>query len=946
MLDSKSLLRWKTTILPVVVATLVVATGGAHTALGQSAWYQGFEGPRPSWFERASNCQYRIEFHQRVRTESHTGNASEQLRIAGQGGTHIYIAHDVGRPLIIDELMPSVWVKSDRPGIQFLARVVLPRSTDPRTGDALTTLVYGNSYSTPGRWQQLRLENVPQELTRSVRVLRSQIPSHIDPREAYLGEVLLNVYGGPGITNVWIDDLDVGGYVGRLPPSGGPSEPAMVRPNEPYAARAAAASTVAQGSGSGTPGSIGSAEVPARRVELVGSVLTVDGHPLFVRAIAYRGESLAHLAELGFNAVWLGGQPSDEMLREANRLKLWLICPPPVPRPTADEEPREESPVDEVPAEIDPRYDPVIAWDLGSDLAGDDVAATGAWARRVRRADRRGARPMICRPRTNLRAYSRYTDLLLIGRSPLATSLELNDYGTWIRERPRLARPGTPIWTTIQTQPAETLMRQWDTAGRGLSLPPIIESEQIRLLLHTAIASGSRGLLFDSSSSLDGTDADTRHRAAALELFNLELELVKPWLAAGHVITTVRANDPEIVGAVLGIDRARLLIPIWAGPAAQVVPGQAASRQITFVVPGVPESNNAYLLTPGSLKPIRHKRVTGGVQVTLDDFSLSSRVVLTQDPLIISSLTKRAARIARRAAELQRQLAGWKLNLVQQVDSRLTAAGSAAPSQTGLMSASQKELQWCDGFLASSDFSEAYLAAHRAMRPLRTMQRSSWLAAVGSLGSPVASPATVCFTTLPWHRALIDRFARSTASPNQLVGGEFESLETMLASGWQHFQHASENWRTKAELSPVAARSGELGLRLFAQSDREESQQGLVETPPVWITTPPITVAAGSWIRIHAWVQVPEPITGSVDGLMIVDSITGEPLSERIGETTGWQPVTLYRFCHETAPIGVSFALSGVGEAWLDDVSIEILQPSAPASSPPPATPPVPPAGR
>ncbi len=918
-----------------LAALAAVAAVGVRQAAAQSPWYEGFEGPRPSWNDRGGNCRYRVESHRRVRDQSHTGQACEYIQLAGQGGTHVYFGHEVGRPLVIDELLPSVWVKSDRSGIQLIARVALPRSTDPRTGKPLTTLVYGSSYSSPGQWQQLRLENVPEGLTRSVRVVRSQMASPVDPREAYVEEVLLNVYGGPGVTNVWIDDLDVGGYVGRLPPR-----------NDRFQADGrgwrASSGNPAAGRGPHRPeAGVGStpreaSEAAPRRVELLGSVLTADGHPLFVRAIGYRGESVKHLAELGFNAIWLGGPPSDEMLQEARRLKLWLVCPPPVSRPSPEEVRAGDAHRDESTPSIDARFEPVIAWDAGSGLTGADVAATRAWVRRIRRADRRATRPIVCRPRAELRAYSRYVDLLLIGRLPLATSLELNDYGTWLRGRPRLARPGTPIWTIVQTQPAESIRRQWDTAGRGLSLPPMLQSEQIRLLLHTAVASGSRGLLFDSSSPLDATDATTRHRAAALELLNLELELIEPWLSSGHLVTTVRASDPEVVGAVLAIDRARLLIPIWVGPGAQLVPGQSTGKRVSFVVPGVPESNNAYLLTPGRLSPLKHKRVTGGVQVTLEEFSLSSRVLLTQEPLVISSLTKRAARIARRAAELQRQLAAWKLHLVQEVDSQLLAAGAAAADQTGMLSASQQSLESCDRALASGDLAGAYANAQRAMRPLRAMQRRSWLAAVEALGSPVASPATVCFTTLPWHHRLIGRFSRSGPSENQVACGDLEDLQMMLRTGWQHFQHASETWETKAELSPVAARSGELGLRLVARAADDKAQAGLVETPPVWITTPPVSLAAGTWIRIHAQVQVPEPITGSVDGLMIVDSITGEAMAERIGETTAWQPVTMYRVVPESGPVTVSFALSGMGEAWIDNVSIQVLRPGVGS---PPATP-------
>ncbi len=89
-------------------------------------------------------------------------------------------------------------------------------------------------------------------------------------------------------------------------------------------------------------------------------------------------------------------------------------------------------------------------------------------------------------------------------------------------------------------------------------------------------------------------------------------------------------------------------------------------------------------------------------------------------------------------------------------------------------------------------------------------------------------------------------------------------------------------------------------------------------------------------IRIQGWVQVPAPIQGTVDGLLIVDSLGGEPLAERIQKTNNWQAFTLYRVAPQSGPMSVTVALCGLGEARLDDLTIEPLAafPSPPASVP------------
>ncbi len=128
-------------------------------------------------------------------------------------------------------------------------------------------------------------------------------------------------------------------------------------------------------------------------------------------------------------------------------LGLWLICPPPgSPGPG-----QAAAPV----ATIDGRYDRVLAWDLGHGLGSEEFVATTQRVQQLRLADSDAQRPLVCRPVSALRDYSRQVDMLLVGRSPLGTSLELSEYAAWIGSRGRLARPGTPLWSTVQTQAGE-----------------------------------------------------------------------------------------------------------------------------------------------------------------------------------------------------------------------------------------------------------------------------------------------------------------------------------------------------------------------------------------------------------------------------------------------------------------------------------------------------------
>ena len=137
------------------------------------AWREDFEGPQPSWQHGEADLEFRLERKERIAGRCACRPAeSELIQISGSLGTYAYFTHDVPAGRIVAELTPSVWIKANRPGIQILARVVLPQSIDPRTGRPIATLVRGTSYSSVGSWQQLRIVDIPQLLSRQVRVLR------------------------------------------------------------------------------------------------------------------------------------------------------------------------------------------------------------------------------------------------------------------------------------------------------------------------------------------------------------------------------------------------------------------------------------------------------------------------------------------------------------------------------------------------------------------------------------------------------------------------------------------------------------------------------------------------------------------------------------------------------------------------------------------------------
>jgi hypothetical protein len=888
-------------------ASLVASAAGVRA---QVVVRQDFDGPEVTWRDGRGNPGYRIVAHQRTGEGAHAGAGCEFFQfLSAKTGTYAYLIHDLAPARVIAELKPTLWVRSDRSGIQLLARVVFPRSTNPQTGLADSALVAGTSYTRTNSWEQLRIEDLPKLAAAQARVLRGEFKRDVDTREAFVDRLLLNIYTGAGQTRLWIDDLEISGFVGEA------ALPGLQTPGSAQISHQP-----------GQPQEVVPPGAPAARREapqLSGAVLLVGGRPFFPRAIEFQGEPLMLLKRLGFNTIRLRTIPSDELLAEITSSGMWLICPPPMPAgldtPGAD-----AAPLADIPAELDC----VLAWDLGEGLTGRELDAVKRWAEQVRRADKL-SRPIICGASAELRKYSAPggVDVLLLDRFTPSTSFELSAYRRWLRERPRFARHGTPVWSTVPTETAVTLASQMAGLSGGKTASLLAGTEQTRLVAYTALGSGARALIFASHAPLTSQDADTRWRAAQLELLNLELELIEPWIAGGSLTTTVTSTDHEIQAAVLQVGGAYMVLPTWSGKAAQYVPGHSlATGELSFVVPGVPETMSAYEVWPGGMRKLRAVRVAGGVSVSVDDFGLTSLVLLAQD--LMGDITRRTAAAGDRAARITIEMAKTKVQIDTDVRARIAVKAKAKTLDRvdQVLKTAQTELEAAEGALARGDATEAFRRAQFSLRNARAMERDSWLAGTARLGTPVTSPYAVMFATLPQHFALLENIEASRRAANLLPEGNFEDVGRAINVGWKHYQHPPEGVLADAQLSDKHCQ-GKHSLRLSATPIDPEAPPEQIETPPAWITCPPQRVEPGTLVRLHGRVLVQRPIKGSPDGLLIIDSWGGEALALRMNEAPDWQEFTAYRVAEASRPLTVTIALTGLGEAWIDDVSVEPIAP-------------------
>jgi hypothetical protein len=905
-----------------------------------------FEGPATSWAVAESDVGHRLLGHSRSREAAHRGAGGERFLIEASAGTTLRIQMPLPRARAIDEWKASLWVRSDRPDIRLSARVLLPQFIAPKTGSAVEVLVPGTISIDVDRWEQLRVGGLASGLQRQLLALRAEHGPAGDIGGAVVTHLVLDLYSAPGRYDVAIDDLLLEGVVeptavatGPVPetPSSRPTREETLGAVVPaqYAAPIqppiAAPPTLPPAGGSPSSQNSPQPDLPTVSADppsgVARGVLEVGGLPFFPRSIDHNGEPLDFIASLGFNCVRLPAPASTDLLDEARRAGVWVICPPPQ-LPDVDIRDPESLPV------FSASWDRVLLWDMGSGLAEADVDALAERARRVRACDTRAGRGLIGSADSGLRAVSRHVDMLVARRTVLGTSLELADYLTWLRERPRLTRPGTPIYATLSTELDPRTARQAAAlagiGGRGLAVDP----ESLTLAAMTAVAAGSRGILFASASRLDGDDREARSRAAATRAMNIKLKPLEPFAAAGRFAAAATASDPEVKAVVLEASRSRMVLVWRCVQGSQIVARHyqgdrpKENDQLSLLVPGVPEAHQAWSVDAGGLRPLRQKRVTGGISIVLDGFRSSGLVLLSGDPAVTGHVQERVRELAPAALASARAQASIVLADGATLLGRLPPSALGHLPLAGLLAEAQRDAVEGEA-LAATDPAAAMAKLDRAYAVAGQCERLTWERGVLALGSMVAGPLATSDATLAEHWQFIEALTTIQPQENILPGGGMERIEDLSGNGWRHFAVRQPELRTLVDMSRDEPASGAASLRIRAEAVNPAEAPLVLETPPVWITTPPISPPSGKLLQIEARVWVPGPVKGSVDGLLVFDSIGGPSLAERVGVTPGWRRLVLYRVVPGDAsgePFTITFALTGLGEARIDDVTVRVLE--------------------
>jgi hypothetical protein len=913
----KTMLNSRRTTWRTLALTVLAVFAPAGASWGEPAFTCSFDGPDTYWQVLENGATSAVLAHGCLAGGARDNRGFERVIVAAGAGKSVWLGCSTPPLAVLDELRVRMWVKSPRRGIQLAAHVKLPRSIDSQHGGVATTIVKDATYTRPGHWQELVLAEVPKLLSAQVRVLRATPgTAAIDAREAYIDSIVLVVPGDPSGIQIGTDQLEVEGVIVT------PSHDSVLTDSE-IGARVAGIADPASRSQSrviqtGFTDDRTQLSERTSPVRLQGTTLMVEGQPFLARAIQWNGESLKFLSERGFNVVQLHEPPTPEQIAEATRLTLWFISTPPRPEAIARDG-------------LGSRGDRVLAWRLEDEAFAADPNYAARWAELIRERDAVYGRPILIRPEANWSAVSKAADVL-VARHPRICTLPASDYAEWLASRPRLARPGTPLWCELPTQFGEAVRVQANSLMHAAAPALIVDATQLESLVRAAGTAGARGFAFQSGSSLSETDAATRTRATVLELVNRRLQLMEPWLAGGKIVSSVTSTDGRVTASEMYVDRARLLIPVAKYQAGQGEPAAKGppTKETTFVVPGVAESSHAYFITPVSMRSLASERIAGGTRISAPTSS-DGLVVITEDPKVVQSLRQHIARHGTQTLRLERDLAFERVKTVFQTEQRLAQLSFKLNLSAGDVTAANARLAQLDVLMNSGQVEQAHelvcTAAEDFQRIVAQQER-----AVGLDTGLQSSALGLTLDQFADFAALVRSLDDLRSGENLLSGGDFEDLAEMTKAGWQHVVHEGADAATHAELSPIGPQHGSYALELRAAAP---NQLPLSPAEPlVWIVSPPIPVDAEKIVEITGWVRIEQPFGSPSGGLAIVDTLGGPELSIVVRETSGWQAFRMLRAVPKATEFRLSFALTGIGRAKVDAVMVRTLEPPVPRRLP------------
>jgi hypothetical protein len=648
----------------------------------------------------------------------------------------------------------------------------------------------------------------------------------------------------------------------------------------------------------GTPFSAIAAPGDQPRVQLLDNHLLVDGQPFFFHACWGAPDSnYSLLAQHHFNSVSIRIDGSLAPFREAAGCGLLTI--PFALKP--DTLLNHLDMVDSLAAE-----DWVLAWVIGDDLNYGHLASDTLARKAVEDRDLQH-RPTTHDAIADYESLSTRTDMWSMYAFPLVrTNLlplggskpgGLSEYGTWLKAMRELGyKDGRRrlFWTSAQAHVQNAYsLKYLGGPGRPTRFP---DGDHMRLIAAHAISAGAQGILWFRDKSLEdyylGAD-----RYARTGIVGCELDVVGPLIAAAESTgARLATSDSTVWATPIYFPGGRLISLIKTGYSYHYQPDRGEVTGLGIY--GV--SGNLYQVGYDFV-PVQHDDVS---------FFMSSWLLETTDQAIVNQAEARHSAV-------RDDMAAFAIDeLEARIDKVSAVIGKYGASELDSL---QIARDWLASAKACPDPACAGTFAEMGLARVRETQHRLWQ---GAWTPDVleAGLERMDFYILADSIDAVRCFqADSCWSQDSLCNGAF-SNDTC--------------WTGDVVLDENVYRSAPKALLL--SSGARESE--ILEEPAATVlSTAPVPAAPRQCWKVEGWVNIPVPLASTSRGVSITliayDAGGGVKLEVSqdglIDSTGGWTRVEVAHWLNDASitHIRVRLALYGIGEAYLDDFSLRLLDP-------------------
>ncbi|MGO8903566.1 MAG: hypothetical protein ACLQU5_35275 [Isosphaeraceae bacterium] len=996
--------RW---IALVISAGLLVVLGAqpkdgeVEPKTPPASLHDSFETAQVAWEREHTDTTINLIAQDRSVRAAHDGNLSEHFQFDADTGSQFFVSYALPKVPVTDKLQAVLHVRANRVGVQLYGRVVLPADIDSETRAPSFVLIQGTIYDRVDRWQRLELTDMLPSIERQARVLRASSRRPVSLKGAYLERLVVNLMGGPGASEVFLDDLSVSPVPGELLTSWTTPEARKSLPGKPAGgSRPSAGRTVID---------------PIVRLDR--NRLRRQGedrkyHDWLPTAIDAPGADVTELRRYGFDVLVDDRKSDPERIKTA--IDKGFLLMPRLSAISSKTDPHEL--LEEVGAY--PHKDVVAFWQIGESLGRKREMKS-------RDEELSRARKVVTAMRQLPAEFSRITtglvdgDLPLFSRAPgnldtigiqpqlWASSQEFLESLEFLKQRRQLtsrSNLGGLFWAWIPTTASAVVRANiWgDDVPPSWGVPQV-GPEQLRLMTYMALSAGYRGLGFLGDADL--TRPAGRALLIELAFLNEEIDLCESILARSadpipvyHVFdpdppdlpppgtppgTRVKpqkefAPKPGLLASAIAAERkgALLLLADYAGNA-QFQPPQMAARNLVIRA-NMPESAQAFEISPGEVKLLPRERAPGGTQIILDEFCTTAMILCTTDLGLKERVEAAIARVRPLAVQLAIEQAELMLQAVAEINGRLNADGQhlitadelkrradagivAKPTdERDLLAKAEASIKSAREAQEREDFALAWAEARRAGRPLRTLMFGHWVKANGTLAGaaggsfskpadrsprpipvlikPVCCAPCVAFNTLPELYFWVDWIKGKPGykfGANRIPSGSFDDPKAMTEAGWVNVDHELDGITAKMSTVPREGKPGDRMIRMSVEpKNKEELDNNLpfFDFPVAAIRTPAIKADAKNLIRISVQVKRSIASAPGMGGIIVRDSLGGEQLQYRTSDPIpSFSRVVIYRKAPTDCSFTVTFGLAGYGEVFFDDFRVELVEADEPS---------------